>query len=100
MNKNLLKQAQQLQANLDKVQRELETEVIESSVGGGTVKVSCNGKQRVLSVTIDPEVVDPSDVGLLEDLVLSAINESMGKAQALADERMRLATGGLKLPGM
>jgi DNA-binding YbaB/EbfC family protein len=100
MNKNLLKQAQQLQALLDKAQQELEAETVEASAGGGVVRVVCTGKQKVLSVTIDPTAVDPDDVEMLQDLVLAAVNESMEMAQALADERMSAITGGFKLPGM
>ena len=100
MNKNLLKQAQQLQAQLDKAQQELEAETVVASAGGGVVRVVCTGKQKVLSVTIDPAAVDPDDVEMLQDLVLAAVNESMERAQALADERMSAITGGFKLPGM
>ena len=100
MNKNFLRQAQQLQARLDQAQRELETETVEASSGGGAVRVVCTGKQKVQSVTIDPAAVDPDDVEMLQDLVLAAVNEAMEKVLALASERMGAITGGIKLPGM
>ncbi|MEX2431009.1 MAG: YbaB/EbfC family nucleoid-associated protein [Dehalococcoidia bacterium] len=100
MNKNFLKQAQQMQARLAKVQEELETATVEASVGGGVVTVVATGKQTIESVTIDKSVVDPEDVEMLQDLVLAAVNEALGKSQELAAERMGAITGGLKLPGM
>ena len=100
MNRNLLKQAQQLQARLNRVQEELESETVEASSGGGVVKVVCTGKQRVESVTIDPAAVDPDDVEMLQDLVLAALNEALDKSQALAAERMSAVTGGMNIPGM
>ncbi len=100
MNRNLLKQAQQLQARLNRVQEELESETVEASSGGGVVKVVCTGKQRVESVTIDPSAVDPDDVEMLQDLVLAALNEALDKSQALAAERMSAVTGGMNIPGM
>ena len=83
MNKNLLRQAQQIQQRLAKVQEELEQATVEGSAGGGAVKAVVNGKQRVQSVKIDPAAVDPQDVAMLEDLVLAAVNDAMEKAQEL-----------------
>ena len=100
MNKNFLKQAQQMQARLAKAQEELETETVESSVGGGVVKVVATGKQTIESLTIDPSAVDPDDVEMLQDLVLAAVNEALAKSQQLVAERMGAITGGLKIPGM
>ena len=100
MNRNLLKQAQQLQARLSRVQEELESETVEAASGGGAVRVVCTGKQRVQSVTIDPAAVDPDDVEMLQDLVLAAVNEALEKSHALAEERLGAITGGLKIPGM
>ena len=91
MNRNMMKQAQQLQARLLKAQEELETETVEASAGG---------KQTVQSVVIDPAAVDPDDVELLQDMVLAAVNEALAKSQALAAERLGALTGGLKIPGM
>ena len=100
MNKNFLKQAQQMQARLAKVQEELETETVEASAGGGAVKVIATGKQTIESVTIDPDAVDPDDVEILQDMVLAAVNEALAMSQQLVSERIGAITGGLKLPGM
>ncbi len=100
MNRNMIKQAQQLQARLMKAQEDLENETVEASAGGGAVKVVATGKQTIQSVTIDPAAVDPDDVELLQDMVLAAANEALAKSQALAAERLGALTGGLKIPGM
>ena len=100
MNRNMIKQAQQLQARLMKAQEDLENETVEASAGGGAVKVVATGKQTIQSVTIDPAAVDPDDVELLQDMVLAAANEAIAKSQALAAERLGALTGGLKIPGM
>ncbi len=100
MNKNLLRQAQQLQQRLAQVQAALEQETVEGSAGGGAVKAVVTGKQRVQSIKIDPSAVDPQDVGMLEDLVLAAVNEAMSKAEELAAKRLSAITGGMKIPGM
>ena len=100
MNRNMIKQAQQIQARLMKAQEDLENETVEASAGGGAVKVVATGKQTIQSVTIDPAAVDPDDVELLQDMVLAAVNEALAKSQALAAERLGALTGGLKLPGM
>lgn len=100
MNKNILRQAQQLQQRLAKVQEELEQETVEASVGGGVVTVVVTGKQKLQSVKIDPAAVDPQDVAMLEDLVLAAVNEAMDKAQEMAASRLNAVTGGMKIPGI
>jgi DNA-binding YbaB/EbfC family protein len=100
MNRNLLKQAQQMQARLAKVQEEMESATVEASAGGGAVRVVCTGQQRIQTIVIDPSAVDPDDVEMLQDLVLAAVNEALEKAQTLANERLGAVTGGLKLPGM
>lgn len=100
MNMNLLRQAQQLQAKLAKVQEELAQETVEVSAGGGAIRVVMTGHLRVQSVAIDAAAVDPQDVALLEDLVLSATNEAIAKAQELAQKRLGALTGGLKIPGL
>ena len=100
MNRNLLRQAQQMQARLAKAQEELENETVQASSGGGAVTVVATGKQSIESVTIDPAAVDPDDVEMLQDLVLTAVNEALTKSQQLASERIGAVTGGLKLPGM
>lgn len=100
MNKNLMRQVKEMQAKLEKAQEELASTQIEASAGGGAVTVVISGQQQFLSVKISPEAVDPKDVGLLEDLVLAAINEAMEKSQKLAQERLGGLTAGLKIPGL
>ncbi len=100
MNRNLMKQAQQMQARLAKAQEELESETVEASSGGGAVKVVATGKQTIESITIDPAAVDPDDVEILQDMVLAAINDALAKTQELVQERLGAITGGFKLPGM
>ncbi len=98
MNRNFLKQAQQIQARLAKAQEELESETVEGSAGGGAVKAVATGKQTIESVTIDPAAVDPDDVEILQDMVLAAVNEALAKSQELASERLGAITGNLKIP--
>ena len=99
MNK-FIRQAKELQAKLVKAQEELSQTTLEASSGGGAVKVTINGKQEIQSVKISTEVVDPDDVELLEDLVLTAINEAMTKSREVAAERLGGLTGGLNIPGL
>ena len=100
MNKSMMRQAQELQARLVKAQEELADLTVEGSSGGGAVKVTITGQQKILSVKISPEAINPDDAELLEDLVLTAINEAMTKSQELAAERLSKITGGLKIPGL
>ena len=100
MNKHLMRQAQQLQAKLEKTQEELANTELEASSGGGAVTVVVTGQQEIKSVKISPEVVNAEDVEMLEDLVMSAVSEAMRKSQELADSRLGALTGGLKLPGL
>ena len=100
MNKHLMRQFKDLQTKLAKAQEELANTNVEASAGGGVVTVVINGQQRFQSVKISPEAVDPGDVGLLEDLMLAAINEAMEKSQQLAQERLGGLTGGLNIPGL
>jgi DNA-binding YbaB/EbfC family protein len=96
-NANMIKQMQQ---RLMKIQEELANETIEASAGGGAVTVIMTGQQKVQEVKIDPEVVNPEDVEMLQDLVLSAFNEALGKSQELASKRLSAITGGIKIPGL
>jgi len=96
----MMKQAQQLQQQMMKLQSELETSTVQSSSGGGVVTAIVNGKMRLESLTIDPEVVDPEDVDILQDLVIAAVNEGMQKAQDVANEKMGALTGGMNIPGL
>lgn len=100
MNKRMIQQAQQLQAQLLKAQQDLEKLEVEASAGGGAVTVKMNGQQAILSVSISPEVVDPNDVEMLEDMVLSAVREAQAKAQEASQKMMGGLTGGLNIPGL
>ena len=100
MNKFMMRQARELQAKLAKAQQELSDTVVEASSGGGAVKVTIDGQQKIQSVKISPEVLNPDDVELLEDLVLTAVSEAIAKSQEVAAERLGGLTGGLKIPGL
>jgi hypothetical protein len=100
MNKHMLQQAQRLQAQLLKAQEELANMTVEASSGGGAVTVTMNGQQQILSVKIAREVVNPEDVEMLEDMVLSAVKEAQARAQEAAAKKMGGLTGGLKIPGL
>jgi DNA-binding YbaB/EbfC family protein len=94
----MLQQAQEVQGRLQQMQQELENKTVSASSGGGMVTAIADGKGQVRSVRIDPSVVNPSDVEMLEDLVLAAVSEAQKKAAALAQEEMKRLTGGLSLP--
>lgn len=96
----LMKQAQEMQAKMMRVQEELASMEVEASAGGGAVVVRMTGKQEMLSVKIKPEVVDPDDVEMLEDLVVAAYREAKKKSEELARVELSKVTGGLPLPGM
>jgi len=97
---NLAKMAQQMQAEMARVQSELEDLTVDGSAGGGAVRATVSGKQELLSIAIDPEVVDSADVEMLQDLVIAAVNDALDAARAEAEQRMAAVTGGLRLPGM
>ena len=98
MNRNMMRQAQKLQDELQKVQEELESSTVEGSAGGGVIKVIMTGKQTIESITIDPETVD--DIELLQDLVVAAVNDAFNKTQELAATKMGAITGGMNIPGL
>ncbi len=100
MNRKMLRQAQQLQQRMMRVQEELEGATVETTAGGGVVKAVVTGKLKLESIEIDPEVVTPDDVGMLQDLVLAAVNDGLEKAQEMAASRMNELTGGLNIPGL
>ncbi|MFC2068545.1 YbaB/EbfC family nucleoid-associated protein [Chloroflexota bacterium] len=100
MNLSMLNQARELKANLDKTQKELAKTVLEVSTGGGVIKVSINGQQKILSVVISPKVIDPNKPKYLEDLVLKAMNEALDKSQKMAAKNLKGLTGGIKIPGL
>ena len=97
---NLMKQAQKMQKRMLEIQEDLANRTVETTVGGGMVSAVANGQQELVSITISPDVVDPNDVEMLEDLILAAVNEARNKAQELMGDEMSKLTGGIKLPGM
>ena len=100
MDKSILRQAQQLQAKLAKAQEELGSITVEATSGGGAIKVVMDGHQRVHSVEISPEVVTAGDIELLQDLVMTVVNEAITKSQELVSKRLSSLTGGLNIPGL
>jgi len=98
--KDLMKQAQKMQQDLMKAQEELANKIVEGTSGGGMVKVEMNGHHQVLSLKIDPEVVDKEDVEMLEDLIIAAFNEAMEKITKTSESEMSKFTGGMKIPGL
>ena len=100
MNKHLMRQAKELQAKLAKAQEELANTTVEASAGGGAVTIVIDGQYRFHSIKISPDAVDPQDVELLEDLILSAVNEAIRKTQELAQSQLGSLAGGLNIPGL
>ena len=97
---DMMKQVQKMQAKMEEIQAELQQATVEASAGGGMVKVVANGKNEILSVEIDPEVVDKNEIEMLQDLILAAVNQAREKSQALQTEQMSKLTGGLSIPGL
>lgn len=100
MNKNMLKQAQQLQQKLLEEQQKLESESVVGTSGGGAIQITVNGKYQVTEVKIDPEAIDAENVEMLEDLITAGFNEAIEKIQQLSSSRLSSLTGGFKLPGI
>ncbi len=100
MMKQMQKQAVNMQKKMEDVQRDLKERVVDASSGGGMVTVHANGKQEILSIKIDPEVIDPEDPQMLEDLVLAAVSQAMKKASEIHQEEMGKITGGMNIPGL
>ncbi|MGI5901459.1 MAG: YbaB/EbfC family nucleoid-associated protein [Desulfitobacteriia bacterium] len=96
----MLKQAQKMQENMLKIKEEVEQREVEASAGGGMVEVKVSGKMELLDLKIKPEVIDPDDSEMLEDLVRAAVNEGLRKAQAMVQEEMSKVTGGFNIPGL
>jgi DNA-binding YbaB/EbfC family protein len=96
---NAMKQVQKAQAEMARVQEELNSDLVTASAGGGAVKVSITGGLTVTNVVIDPRAVDPEDVEMLQDMVVAAVNEALREAQELANTKMSRVMGGLGLPG-
>jgi hypothetical protein len=97
---NLQRMAQQMQQEMVRVQTELESVQVDGSAGGGVVSAVVTGKQELVSVTIDPDAVDPSDVDMLQDLIVAAVNDALRASREVAEQKMSAVTGGLRLPGM
>lgn len=97
---NIMKQAQQMQAKMARVQQELEKREIEATAGGGMVTAKVNGKQELLSLQIEKDVVDPEDIDMLQDLVMAAVNEAIKQSQKMIQEEMGKVTGGMSIPGL
>ena len=96
----MMKQAQKLQSQMMKLQEELADKTVESSSGGGMVTAVANGRQQIVSIQIEDEVVDPDDVEMLQDLILAAVNDALAKSQEMVSSEMGKLTGGLNIPGL
>lgn len=97
---NLMKQAKKMQEQMVKVQEELEEKTVEASAGGGVVTVIANGKKEIVEITIDPSVIDPDDVEMLQDLIMAAANEALRMSEEMMQNEMGKITGGMGIPGM
>ncbi|HOQ68131.1 MAG TPA: YbaB/EbfC family nucleoid-associated protein [Candidatus Atribacteria bacterium] len=98
--KNLMKEAQKMQAKIARMQEELKEKTVEASSGGGMVKVVCNGQQEIIDIEIEPELLEEKDVEMLQDLILAAVNEALRRSREIAEEEMGKITGGLNFPGL
>jgi len=96
----MMKQVQKIQAEMMRLQEELGERTVEATVGGGAVTAVANGKQEILSIRIQPEAIDPDDVEMLQDLVLTAVNEALRQAREMVAQEMGKLTGGLNIPGV
>ncbi len=97
---NIMKQAQKFQAKIAELQEELGDKTVEASAGGGMVSVVANGRQEIISVHIDPEVVNPDDPEMLQDLVLAAVNDALNRAKSMVNEEMGKVTQGMNIPNI
>jgi DNA-binding YbaB/EbfC family protein len=100
MGMNLQRLQQQMMQELGRIQSELEAATVEGSSGGGVVRATVTGKQELVTVTIDQSAVDPTDVEMLQDLIVAAVNDALRASRDLAEQKMAAVTGGLKLPGL
>lgn len=96
---NMMKQVQKMQKEMAKLQEEIEQRTVEASAGGGAVTVVASGKKEIISITIKPEVIDPDDAEMLQDLITAAVNEAIRQADEMINREMGKITGGLNLPG-
>ncbi len=97
---NMIKQAQKMQADMVKAQADIEEKVIETSSGGGMVNVKINGKKEILEINIKPEVVDPDDIEMLQDLIVAAVNDAIKQVESVAQSELGKITGGFNIPGL
>ena len=97
---NIMNQAKKIQDRLASVQEEMALKTIDGSAGGGMVTVTANGRQEIVSLKIEPEVVNPEDIEMLQDLVQAAVNDALRKSQEMVQQEMSKITGGLKIPGL
>ena len=97
---NMMKQAQKLQTKMASLQEEMAEKTVEATAGGGMIKVAANGRQQILSIQIEKEVVDPDDVEMLQDLILAAVNDALAKSNEMVSAEMSKLTGGLRIPGL
>lgn len=96
----MIKQAKKMQEQMGKMQAELQEKIVEATAGGGAITTRVNGKQEILEIKIKPEVVDPEDVEMLEDLILTVINDAIKQSQEMVSNEMSKITGGLNIPGL
>ena len=97
---NLVKQAQKMQAKIQQMQEELGDKTITATSGGGMVTVEANGRQEIMSIKLEKEVVDPEDLDMLQDLILAAVNDALKKSQEMVSSEMQKITGGMSIPGL
>lgn len=97
---NLLKQAREFQEKLNTIQQELGAKTVTGSAGGGMVTVTVNGRSEVVALAIEPQVVNPDEVGMLQDLIMAAVNDGLAKARKLGQEELGRLTGGMHIPGL
>ena len=97
---NMMKQAQKLQSKMLRMQEELAEKTVKTSAGGGMVTVVANGRQQIISIEVEPEVVDPEDVEMLQDLIMAAVNDALAKSQEMVAAEMGKLTGGMNIPGL
>ena len=97
---NIMKQAQMMQKKMGQMQQEMESQQVEATAGGGMVTAVVNGRQKLLTLTIDPQVVDADDVEMLQDLIVAAVNEAINKSQEMMQAEMSKLTGGMNIPGL
>lgn len=96
----LIRQMQKIQSRVTELEEELADKTVESSVGGGMVKVVANGRRQIVSITIDKEVINPDEVEMLQDLIIAAVNDALGKTQEMISTEISKITGGIKIPGL